>query len=274
MDKCIKMCGLASFIGKSNNYSLSADLFKNLFVFLEERGTDASGFYGVSPLFDTHYYKQAGKSSDLIKTDKWKKVENNDLDLLMIHTRKTSSNSGSSSDNENNHPFVGKNNKSALVHNGIIHEYKKLKNYYATFSKCDSEILLRILDIDFDYSNYRNNRLDQIKGLLGLIKNSEYTFLLSDIFENKKSLWAVKNEQRPLVMIDAREELNQIIFVSTIEIWQNALDNVKNKYLKNCKAYFLENNYIINVIKDENGFLDLKFFSYNWKNYQEFNLIK
>lgn len=268
------MCGLASFIGKSNNYSLSVDLFKNLFVLLEERGTDASGFYGVSPMLETYYHKQAGKSSDLIKTDKWKQVESNELDLLMIHTRKASLNSGSSLDNENNHPFIGNNNKSALVHNGVIHEYNKLKSHYETFSKCDSEILLRILDIDFDCVDYRNKRFDQIKGLLGLIKNSEYAFLLSDVFENKKSLWAIKNEQRSLVMIDAREELNQIIFVSTIDIWQNALDNVNGKNLRNCKAYFLENNYIINIIKDENGTLDSKFFSYNWKNYQEYNLIK
>jgi glucosamine 6-phosphate synthetase-like amidotransferase/phosphosugar isomerase protein len=268
------MCGLAAFIGKSKDYFLSYKLFNTLFVCLEERGVDASGFYGTKNDSEEYFfYKQSGKASELIKANNWKEIENFELDLLMIHTRKISSNSGNASDNNNNHPFLGIKNKSALVHNGIVHEYEKLKKCYETLSKCDSEILLRVLDFQFDSNDYVKSRLNQIKGLLGLIKASEFTFLLSDLFEDKKSLWAIKNEHRPLFMIDAREELNQIIFVSTVDIWQNALDEMKNTNLKKCKVFFLENNFIINVIKNKDNSLDLKFFSYNWENYSEFNLI-
>ena len=268
------MCGLASFIGKSKNKNLSFNLFQNLFISLEERGIDASGFYGSlnnTTEFLTH--KKNCTASDFIKEHNWKSLNDCDLDLLLIHTRKTSSNSGSACDNENNHPFLALNTKSALVHNGIIHEYQKLKKEYRCFTDCDSEILLRILDFNYDEKDYRNYRLNQIKGLLGLIKNSEFTFLLSDILSDKKSLWAVKNEFRPLFLIDAREYLNQYIFVSTIDIWQQALDKIKDVNLKKCKAYFLENNFIINILYQQDSF-DIKFFSYNWKNYEEFNLIK
>ena len=268
------MCGLASFIGKSKNQSLSFDLFQNLFVLLEERGTDASGFYGSinnSNEFVTN--KKNCPASSFVKDDSWKSLKNYDLDLLLIHTRKTSSNSGSSSDNENNHPFLALNTKSALVHNGIIHEYQRLKKQYHCFTNCDSEILLRILDFPFEEKNYLNHRKEQIKGLLGLIKNSEFTFLLADVLSDKKSLWAVKNEFRPLFLIDAKEYLNQYVFVSTIDIWQNAIDKTKDSNLKKCKVYFLENNFIINILYHQNDF-SLKFFSYNWENYQDFNLIK
>lgn len=268
------MCGLASFIGKSKNPNLSFNIFERMFVLLEERGTDASGFYGsIANTDECVTFKKDSIASNFIKNENWKTLKNYDLDLLLIHTRKTSSNSGHSSNNENNHPFIGKKTKSALVHNGVIHEYHKLKSQYEVFSKCDSEILLRILDCSYDLSNYRDSRLNQIRGLLGLIKNSEFTFLLSDILEFKKSIWAVKNELRPLFLIDAKEYLNQYIFVSTIDIWQNAVDVLKDKNLKKCKAYFLENNFIINIIYENDNF-DMRFFSYNWKNYQEYNLIK
>ena len=257
------MCGLAGFVGKSKNLNLSFDIFENIFVSLEERGTDASGFYGsLSNTDEFVTYKNNCVASNLIKDNIWKSLKNHDLDLLLIHTRKTSSNSGHSSNNENNHPFIGKNTKSALVHNGIIHEYHKLKSQYEVFSNCDSEILLRILDFPFDFLDYKNSRLKQIRGLLGLIKNSEFTFLLSDIIEKKKSIWAIKNELRPLFLIDATEYLNQYIFVSTIDIWQNTVDILKDKNLKKCKAYFLENNFIINIIYENNNF-DIRFFSYN-----------
>jgi glucosamine--fructose-6-phosphate aminotransferase (isomerizing) len=268
------MCGLASFIGKSNNQNLSFDLFQKLFVLLEERGADASGYYcciNNSNEFFTD--KKSCTASNFIKNDTWKCLKNYDLDLLLIHTRKTSFNSGSPSDNENNHPFLALNTKSALVHNGIIHEYQKLKKQYHCFTECDSEILMRILDCNFEEENYLDFRKKQIKGLLGLIKNSEFTFLLADILSDKKSLWAVKNEHRPLFLIDAKEYLNQYIFVSTVDIWQNAIDKIKDINLNKCKVYFLENNFIINILYYQNDFR-LKFFSYNWENYQDFNLIK
>jgi len=267
------MCGIASFIGESKNYPLSCELFKHLFVLLEERGIDAAGFYGSKINSDIFlYHKQQGKASQLTNTTYWKEVEDNNLDLLMVHTRKSSSISASSLDNNNNHPFIGIKNKTALVHNGVIHEYQKLIKNYEVFSKCDSEILLKILDLNFDYLDYTGNRFKQIKGLLGLIKNSEFTFLLSDIFDEKKSLWAVKNEFRPLVLIDAREYLNQFIFVSTIDIWQNAVDKLKDCNLKKCKVYFLEKNFIINILYHNKKF-ETKFFVYNWEKYDEFNLI-
>lgn len=259
------MCGLAGFIGQSKNKDLSFEIATFLFSLSQARGIDACGFYATNQK-ECFYHKQKGKSDNLIKTQIWNNLKEKELDLILLHTRKTSSNSGSSENNINNHPFVIEN--SALIHNGIIHDYEKLNEFINTFSNCDSEILLNYLS---NYTeNYFIDRLEKIKELLFFIKNSEFAFCLADKINEDKSLWIIRNDKRPLFLIDCKEDLNQYFFISTIEIWQDAISKIKNinKLLPNYNIIEVPDYSIINIYLKNNIIREMSF-NYNIFDFEE-----
>lgn len=261
------MCGISGFIGNSNNKDLSFQILTNLFSNLEIRGIDASGYYAHSSN-QIYYHKQKGKSSNIIESEKWQLLKDLSFDLFLLHTRRTSSNSGSSDNNENNHPFVSQDNNKALIHNGIINEYEfnKLKSFLEINSECDSEILLRFLLKE----SSSEKRLEILNDLLFFIKNSEYAFAFSELIENKINLWLVKNDKRPLYIIDLKNSLNQYFFVSTIEIWQDSINSIKNisKLLGDYHIIKMPDFSIVNL-NYENSFLNKIGFYFNNYEFKE-----
>jgi len=263
------MCGLAGFIGKSNNQDLSFKIITNLFLNSQIRGIDACGFFACANN-EIYYHKQKGKSQNLVESKTWKDLYFLELDLMLVHTRKTSSNSGSSENNINNHPFVL--NNSALIHNGIIHDYYKLKEFVSTNSNCDSEILLNYLS---EYTeDYFLDRLEKIKELLFFIRNSEFAFCLADKINNSKSLWMVRNDKRTLYLINCKKDLNQYFFVSTIEIWQDSISHIKNinKFLPNYSIIELPDFSVVNIYFENNQFKE-NYFNYNTFDFEEKKLL-
>lgn len=259
------MCGLAGFIGESKDKSLSFDIATSLFSFSQTRGIDACGFYACD-YDDVFYHKQKGKADNLIKSNTWQDLRDKDLNLILMHTRKTSFNSGSSENNINNHPFVI--NNSALIHNGVVHDYNEINEFINTISNCDSEILLNYVS-DFT-ENYFNDRLKKIRELLFFIKNSEFAFCLADNLKPDKSLWMVRNDKRPLFLIDCKNDLNQYFFVSTIEIWQDSISKIKNinKILPNYKIIEVPDYSIINIYLKNNIITEICF-NYNIFDFEE-----
>ena len=267
------MCGISGFIGNSNNKSLSFELLSNLFNNLQTRGKDASGYYACSNNNEIYYHKQKGESSEIINSKEWHNLQDLNFNLFLLHTRRTSSNSGSSDNNEYNHPFVAKDKSTALVHNGIINDkdFKKLKSFLSVSSDCDSEILLSfLLKKEFENEEYFYKRLERLNELLFFIKNSEYAFAFSDLLKNKISLWLVKNDKRPLYVIDLKESLNQYFFVSTIEIWQDSISSIKNinKLLGNYNIINMPEFSILNLTY-ENSFFNKNGFAFNNYEFKE-----
>lgn len=266
------MCGISGFIGTSSNKSLSFELLSNLFNNLQTRGIDASGYYACSNNNEVYHHKQKGKSSEIINSKEWKDLKDLNLNLFLLHTRRTSSNSGSSDNNINNHPFVNQDKTIALIHNGIINsnDFKKLKSFLNVSSDCDSEILLSfLLENKFENEDYFYKRLERVNELLFFIKNSEYAFAFSDLLKDKISLWLVKNDKRPLYIIDLKESLNQYFFVSTIEIWQNSISNIKNinKLLGNYNIINIPEFSIVNLTYENSFFnkIGFRFNNYEFK---------
>jgi len=266
------MCGLAGFIGNSTNKNLSFEILTYLFLNSQIRGIDACGFYGHNQN-QVFFHKQKGKAENLVNSNTWKDLKNLNLDLMLLHTRRTSSNSGTSENNINNHPFVL--NNSALIHNGIInnYDYNKLNEFIKTSSFCDSEILLNFLS-EADSANYLFKRLDKIRELLFFIRNSEFAFCLSDKLENFCSLWIVRNDKRPLFLIDCKQDLNQYFFVSTIEIWQDSIIKIKNinKLLTNYSIIEMPEFSIINIYFKDNNLKEICF-NYNTYDFDEKELL-
>jgi len=104
---------------------------------------------------------------------------------------------------------------------------------------------------------------------LFFIKNSEYAFVFSDLLKDKVSLWLVKNDKRPLYIIDLKESLNQYFFVSTIEIWQNSISNIKNinKLLGNYNIINIPEFSIVNLTYENSFFnkIGFRFNNYEFK---------
>ncbi len=135
------MCGIIGYVGSENAVPIIVEGLKKL----EYRGYDSAGIavYGERGFFDV--VKQKGRLAAL-------KERLNEYSLKgymgIGHTRWATH--GEPSD-VNSHPHVGNQNKIAVVHNGIIENYKQLKGYLETkgiyfMSQTDSEVIAQLAE--------------------------------------------------------------------------------------------------------------------------------
>jgi len=134
------MCGIIGYVGKENAVPIIVEGLKKL----EYRGYDSAGIaiYGKNG-FDV--IKQKGRLAALEE-----KLSGQNLAGRMGigHTRWATH--GEPSD-INSHPHVGSKNKIAVVHNGIIENYKhikeRLENHGVNFySQTDSEVIAQLAE--------------------------------------------------------------------------------------------------------------------------------
>lgn len=212
------MCGVAGLIGQSKNLSVSYKICTNLFQELEIRGKDASGFWAVNYLYQTLTFKTTVNSSHLVERPEWEQLKYFDPELLLIHARAASIGGHFI---KNSHPFVSQDQNLAIIHNGRLPEFKKLKKLYKRYSDCDSELILRMIED-------QPSVLSGIQQILKL-KKAEMAFAVGDIRDSKQHLWLYRNRHRPLHLIDVKE-LGQIFFCSTSKIWKDAVQDFDLEY--------------------------------------------
>lgn len=165
----------------------------------------------------------------------WLDVSSFNPSLMIVHARGASSGVGIPAINSNNHPFVNSNKSIGLVHNGRIEEseYQALKQKYKVLSDCDSEILLRIFEsaerYSYDeiqeYSGYENpHRLAGCRDIFSLINRGHMAVATGERGDQgERMLWLFRNEHRPLWIMDMRESLGQVFFVSEPSIWDDSV---------------------------------------------------
>ena len=228
------MCGIAGYIGQSKKPKVSYDLITALFDFLEIRGTDASGLWGTETGKDGRvvYHKEPLRSSEFIKGDFWKKTRKIKMDVLLVHARAASKGAGHAATNANNHPFVSKDKRIGMVHNGHLDEADFLKNKYQTISDTDSEYLLRMyehgLDQDYDVidgvPDEVSNRMTGIKDIWSVVNVGAMAVALGErVSDDERVLFLFRNEKRPLWVADLRAPLGQVFFFSSPDIWYRAV---------------------------------------------------
>lgn len=135
------MCGIVGYIGEKEAYPI---LIKGLHR-LEYRGYDSAGIGLIHTDKTLSVYKTKGKVSVLEKY-----VEDKDISgtIGIAHTRWATH--GEPND-VNAHPHYSQSGNLALVHNGIIENYKNiretLQKYGRTFrSETDTEVLIQLID--------------------------------------------------------------------------------------------------------------------------------
>ena len=154
------MCGIIGFIGNGNAYQTIIDGLKQL----QNRGYDSSGLC----LYDNEFNIEKCISD---KNSAISKIENNKpskiYNLGIGHTR-WATHGGI---NLNNcHPHLSNNNNICLIHNGIIENYKKIKDFlidnkYSFYSETDTEVICNLID----YYNKNNNFIISIKKALNVM---------------------------------------------------------------------------------------------------------
>jgi len=231
------MCGLVGFIGSPIDKTKSKKLITELFDKTKVRGIDASGYYCVDNNKQIYHKKQPGISTNLINTQCYEEMWKSDLNMGLFHCRAASIGIGLPSDNKNNHPFVNKDNKKAIIHNGLIsiEEYSLLKKFFDVESNCDSEIILRVLE--------RSDKdiIENIELLLSFTKNSMFSWAFAETKEESDCIILTRNKHRPLFLADLREELGQIIFFSTMEIYLSSVNALKKSgFIIEKQPIFLE----------------------------------
>ena len=132
------MCGICACLSKQNSVQLVVDGLKKL----EYRGYDSAG---ISYLENNEIrtIKTVGEICHLEE-----KVNGLFANLVIGHTRWATH---GAVEEKNAHPHLSMSNKISLVHNGIIENYKALKNKLSTInfrSDTDSEVFVNLIDLE------------------------------------------------------------------------------------------------------------------------------
>lgn len=141
------MCGIIGYVGKENATPYLLDGLSRL----EYRGYDSSGIAVLSDAGTIHLQKCAGRLENLRKQIG---EASQDGYCGISHTRWATH--GEAND-ENSHPHFDQSGKLAMVHNGVIENYQKLRkvlesNGHQFVSQTDSEVLSHLIGAAYDQS--------------------------------------------------------------------------------------------------------------------------
>lgn len=180
------MCGIVGYIGKSDTKEI---LLKGLEK-LEYRGYDSAGI-AVKNNNKTTVFKEKGRIADLRK-----KVDRDFAGTIGIgHTRWATHGEPSVM---NSHPHQSTDKRFTLVHNGVIENYKQLKETYLNDTKLvsdtDTEIIVQLIA---KFSEEGSSTLDAFQKTLSLLHGSYAIGLLDN--EDDHTIYAAKNKS-PLLL--------------------------------------------------------------------------
>ncbi|MBO6079236.1 MAG: glutamine--fructose-6-phosphate transaminase (isomerizing) [Bacteroidaceae bacterium] len=139
------MCGIVGYIGKREAYPI---LVKGLSR-LEYRGYDSAGVALINDDGNLVIYKTKGKVADLERAVEGKNLSGN---VGIAHTRWATH--GEPND-VNAHPHFSESGNLALIHNGIIENYRSLKTElqnqgYHFKSETDTEVVIQLIQYIMD----------------------------------------------------------------------------------------------------------------------------
>lgn len=157
------MCGIFGYIGTDDPLQVCLAGLE----LLEYRGYDSTGISGIYK-GNIAVSKKAGKLSMLKQT-----IDLPKLDLAIAHTRWATH--GKVSD-ENAHPHLDAGKSISLIHNGIIENYKELKDLLLKdgvpfFSETDSEVVVNLIAkyYEGDLVQAMHKALSLLKGIFAFL---------------------------------------------------------------------------------------------------------
>lgn len=176
------MCGIVSIISSnpSGFFQKDLEIFENLLVLDTLRGLDSTGVFSVDTARNVNIMKVASHPYHLFACEGWKKWRGKAVSngrILVGHNRKATQGSINS---KNAHPFHE--NNIVLVHNGTLRQDHK-----------------KLADVDVD-SHAICHAINE-KGVENVIPHLQGAFALVWWDIEKNSLFAVRNDERPLSIV-------------------------------------------------------------------------
>lgn len=187
------MCGIVGYIGKKDAAPILLEGLKKL----EYRGYDSAGI-AVYNKENVNVVKAKGRLQILCDIlDDGKKIGGN---MGIGHTRWATH--GAPSD-VNSHPHISKNGNIAVVHNGIIENYLKLRTFlqekgFEFVSETDTEVVAHL----FEYY-YNGNLVDTIIKVIGELEGS---FALGVVCKDFSDTFVAVRKDSPLIVGLGKDE--------------------------------------------------------------------
>lgn len=195
------MCGIVGYIGKKDTTQILLDGLKEL----EYRGYDSAGI-AVLNKDKIDVFKAIGKLVNL--EDKVVSAEKEQYDLGIGHTRWATHGKPTEL---NAHPHLGQ--YSYVVHNGIIENYKELKDEltqkgHKFLSQTDTEVIVHL------FENYYNEEKDATKAFKKTIERLEgaYAILLITKVDPEKIFFYKLGS--PMIIAHGNEK-DEVLFASS-----------------------------------------------------------
>ena len=165
------MCGIIAILGLEN---CNTFLWNSLYQ-LQNRGYDSAGICTINKI-ENNFQTIKYASDNIFALDKLKNNLNilDDNNIGIAHTRWATH--GEKND-INSHPHLSSDNKIAIVHNGIIENYKEIKIFLQDKSiefksETDSEVICNLISYyyrDNDIKQSINLALDDLQGTWSLV---------------------------------------------------------------------------------------------------------
>lgn len=181
------MCGIIGYIGNKNAVSIGLDGLKRL----EYRGYDSAGMTALDNKGRVYCEKLAGRVANLEQKVQEKNIDSN---LAILHTRWATHGKPT---NTNAHPHWDCKKEIFVVHNGIIENYKILKEKlekerHEFNSETDTEVLSHLIEKFFT-----GNLEEAVRRALKLVKG---TYGIAVISKNNPNKIVVARNSSPLLI--------------------------------------------------------------------------
>ncbi len=222
------MCGIVGYIGEKQ----AAPILLDGLAKLEYRGYDSAGL-AVSDGYKIHVTKCKGRLKVLSELTQGGETMAGTLGIG--HTRWATH--GAPSD-MNSHPHFNTNESIAVVHNGIIENYLKIKKSliekgYQFQSETDTEVVVQLLDHYYDG--------DTLAAIAKAMSKMEGSYALGIIFKDHPDEFYAVRKDSPLI-VGVSEEGNYVASDVPAIL----------KYTR--KVYYIENGEIVQLTRDSVSF--------------------
>ena len=177
------MCGIVGYNGFRDANKVLIDCLKRL----EYRGYDSAGIGVIGKKLQI--FKEVGEISKLEK-----EIPVFDGEIGIGHTRWATHGAVTK---ENAHPQLSSNKKIAIIHNGIIENFKKLKedlekNGVKFASQTDSEVIAQLIN-----KNYKGNLRDAV---ITTVKQLKGSFAIVAVCKDEPDILVGARNESPLVV--------------------------------------------------------------------------